>query len=516
MSGQTLILAGDCRTQDPLRPRAGAIGILDGKVACAGSRAEVAAVLPRARIVQTDGIIIPGFVDCHLHALWLGRRESRLDTDDAGSLTEVLARIRAAARSQPADAWLLGSGGFNETAFPEGRLPTLKELDDASGGRPLLLDRRAHDGLANSAALRAAGVYAASPDPEGGCIHRDGSGTPTGLLVERAAVDLVERAAPEPTVSVRAGWIRAAHERLLAAGITSVADPALTPADIAAYLELYGSGGLRVRTTAFPLGGDGIDPEDLEQQVLATGILTADPAWLRLGPVKIFLDGGGGLGTALRHDCWPGTASHGVQATRTQTLRDYVSWAAASGRGLAVHAVGPAAVDLALNVLAEPGIRWMSGQIHLIHAYLEQRPESMARAAALNVALASQPALHRAVAPMVRQRLGAQAAESIGRLARWQAAGVLVGGGSDAPGPRIEPLAGIEEAASDVGRTAALALFTRDSAQLLGSDAGILRPGAPADLVVLRIDPETAVLPESAGSETGNIAAVYSAGRLVG
>lgn len=513
----SLVVCGDVRPAAGTRT-AEAVCIVDGTVTAIGSIAEVTAAAPQGiRTVHHDGVIAPAFVDSHVHVMWLGRAAGRLRLDDCTSIPQVLDRIRAAASGLPRSSWLLGSAGFDETSLEERRLPTLAELDEAAGGRPMLLDRRGHDGLASSAALHCAGIRDDSPDPVGGHFGRDADGHLTGELVEHGAVAVVSAVVPAPTESQRRGWIRAGLDELVRVGVTCAADPALGIDELAAYRDLYASEDPPVRIVVFPHAPDGSDPEHFRKQVESVGIPEDPDARLSLGPVKLFVDGGGMLGTALRHDPWPGTDSCGVQSTSTDTLERYIAWAAQRRSGLALHTVGPAAVELVLDLLRRPvatGVlpSWAGTGTHLIHAYLEHRAEFAAQAAELGVGVAAQPALSGAAVPSIRNRLGEPAAATLGRLEDWLAHGVVVGGGSDAPGPELSPAAGMALAVGEIGAEAAWRLHTTGAAALLGRAGGCLVPGGPGDLVLLADDPLTA--PDDRMTEPDFVRGTVASGRF--
>lgn len=462
-----------------------AIGLAGGRVVRAGAETDVRAHMAPGSTRRRVEVLVPGFVDSHIHVLWMGRGANQLDVSGETSIADVLASIERHARSLPPGEWILGDAGFDENQLAEGRMPTVAELDSASAGHPLVLGRRAHDALANSAGLRLAGVTAQTPDPVGGHIERDAHGRPTGLLLERPAAALVESAVPPPDPDAAAGWIEDAQTVLRGEGITAVADPALTPAEIGHYVHAYRTGRLRLRTTVFPLATNEVTPEELEDAVAATGIYECDPSVLRVGPVKIFVDGAGALGNALRHSPWPGTTSVGIQTTPTSVIQAYADWAWRTGRGVGVHTVGSRAVEIALDCFerASGGAAWPTGRVHLIHAYLEQPAELMERARRLGVGAAVQPALNRAVAPEVRVRLGADV--DIVGAARWIASGVVCGGGSDGPGVEYDPLVFIAELESEIGRDRAVRFFTGDAAAIIGAPCGTLDVGGVADYVEL-------------------------------
>ena len=502
-----LIVTGDVITLDPSRPRVDAVAILDGRVVATGARDDVAAAVPAGTPVRAlAGTVVPGLIDSHVHMLWWGRERDRVSLAGARSIPEALERIGAFAAANPQREWLVGSADIDERDLAEGRFPTHAELDAATGGRPLLLDRRSHDGLASTSALRAAGIRASTPDPPGGVIQRDAEGEPTGFLVERPAVELVERAIPPVAQADRLRWLREIQPVFHAAGITTVVDPALSPGELDAYRELHARGELTMRTTVMPLGDGERSPETViggfgELEALRGGDV------LRLGPAKLFLDGGGSLGTALLDEDWPGTGGYrGNQTTSTAGLRAWAAWAARARIGLGVHCVGTAAIELALDAFAAADalapIRGLP--FTLIHAYLWPSPDQMRRTRELGVLVATQPPLQWAFGPGLASRFGATRVGQAHPIASWLRAGVTVGAGSDGPGVPLSPLFGIWQlqrraiaerdgpvgAHEAVDARTALELYTTGAAAIaVAPERGRLAPGAPADLVALGVDP---------------------------
>jgi hypothetical protein len=454
-------------------------------------------------------------IDSHVHMLWGGRDEERLDVSDARSLSELLARVCAYAREHDSLAWLAGSASLDAEDLSEGRFPTAAELDAATGGKPLFLSRRAHDAIVNAAALAAAGIDRDTPDPPGGVIEREANGSATGLLVERPGADLVERCLPPDTVEDRLRWLAAIQRRFLAAGITGVVDPALELDELLAYQAAEERGELIVRTTGMPLGDGEIPPAERAAAFEAAGVslswgARSGECW-RIGPWKLFLDGGGSLGTALLHEPWPGTEDYyGNQTTSTEGLHAYARWAAQTGAGLGVHAVGSAAIDLVLDAFVDAAsVRPLAGLgFTLIHAYLWPSASQMARVRDLDVLVATQSPLQWGFGPGLVRRFGEAAIGRAHPMRSWLASGAIIGGGSDGPagpgGPPVDPLwafwqmrtrsiadrgdpVGIEEA---IDAEQALALYTTGAAEVaLAPDRGRLAPGCAADLVALDVDP---------------------------
>jgi len=152
----TVVVTGEIITMDPRRPRVDAVGIVDGRVVATGSRDEAIAACPSATpVLELPGTIAPGFIDSHVHMLWGGRGTEEIDVSDAASVAELLLRVREFAATHPAGAWVRGFAGIDAESLAEGRFPTATELDEAAAGRPVFLDRRAHDGFAGTTALAA-------------------------------------------------------------------------------------------------------------------------------------------------------------------------------------------------------------------------------------------------------------------------------------------------------------------------------------------------------------------------
>ncbi|HWS32260.1 MAG TPA: amidohydrolase [Actinoplanes sp.] len=503
-----LVIIGQVITMDPARPRATAVAIADGLFVVVGSPQEArAAVPPGTPELTVTGTVLPGLVDSHVHLLWAGRRASRVSLTGATSIGEVQQRIREHAAERPGDGWLEADDDLDPSDLAEHRLPTAAELEAAAPGRGVLLDRRGHDALVNTTALHRAGITASTPDPPGGHIDRDDHGEPTGLLVEHPAVALVRAVIPPPSAADHRRWIEAGQRELLAHGITTAMDPAVSAPELAAYADAARDGALRLRMTVMPLGSETATFADLDRAAATCALETADPDLLVRGPTKLFLDGGGSLGTALLSSPWPGHPGyHGNQTLSREVVLAHCRDAARAGRGVGVHAVGDAAIDLVLDVLskvdAETPIAGLG--FHLIHAYLGPSAEAMRRTGELGVRVSAHPALQWDFGPGLADRLGEVRAAAANPLRSWLDAGVEVGGGSDGPGPPMAPLHGMWQARTrrvrgrrtplgpDQAITApeALHLFTSGAARLTGgSGTGRIRPGDPADLAFLNGDP---------------------------
>ncbi len=193
--------------------------------------------------------LVPGMIDAHGHVMALGFQLLGLDLSDTNSLDEAQRKIAAFSASNPAK-WIIG-GGWNQEKWHLGRFPTAAELDKVVGDRPVWLERvDGHAGWANSRAMAAAGVTAATRDPSGGRIERDPAGAPSGVFVDGAKA-LIEKAIPEPTPRDRNAAFLAAQDRLMQLGITATSDMGTSVPDWLTYRRMGDINLLKVRIMSY-------------------------------------------------------------------------------------------------------------------------------------------------------------------------------------------------------------------------------------------------------------------------
>lgn len=505
------IVSGDIITMNPEQPRVQAMGIKDGRIVCLGSRAEVKKTMSaHANEHRFDqGVVIPGLIDSHNHMLWTGMQRQSVDLSACRCIADLLETLRTYRQQNPDKEWVVSGAGWHIESLEEKRYPTRQELDSVVPDRPVYLPRVGHSASVNSLALKIAGINASTPDPAGGKIHRDDKGEPNGLLMELPAFNLVGDLLPPPSREDRIQALKDIQKAYHAAGITGVIEPGLFADDMSIYQELWRNGELSVRTVAMPQAQVDADPEVLMSSLKSWSMRTGfGDEWLKLGAIKVYLDGGASLNTALMREPYPDERCQcGIQVTHSHVFHRIVDFCAASGWSLGVHAVGGKAIDLALELFDQAhqthpidGLRFS-----LIHAYLWPTQANIETARRLGVGVATQAPMQYQFAPLLTRRFGPDLVGKATPLKAWLDGGIRVGGGSDSPIATYAPLTGIWHAVTryvdelgvalgtDEAITVeqALTMYTRDAAWLAFSEheRGMLKPGYLGDWVALAQDP---------------------------
>lgn len=291
--------------------------------------------------------VTPGFVDAHVHFLSGGFQLASVDLRDARTPAEFTARIAAFARTQPAGTWIVGGDWDHENWG--GDLPTRAWIDAATPDHPVWVNRLdGHMALANSHALRLAGVDAAATAPEGGEIVRDAAGAPTGIFKDEA-MGLVARAIPEPTPAQLDAALDRAQQHALALGVTQVHDMGSFGGwlDHAAYRRAHAANRLRMRVYSH------VPVHTWRRLADTVAVRGRGDDRLRWGGLKGFVDGSLGSTTAwfyAPYDDEP--TSTGLVVIDTTAFAAELDGADAAGLQIAVHAIGDRANDWILSVYA--------------------------------------------------------------------------------------------------------------------------------------------------------------------
>lgn len=486
-------------TGNPDQPEAEALAVdQDGRIL------EVYNVRPRGlpwpEIVLPGAFAVPGLHDAHLHVSGVGRLAEQVRLEGAASLDEALDRIREWAAAHP-EAQVIRGRGWDQTRWPGAAFPTAADLDGLDP-RPMALRRvDGHAVWVNRAMLRLAGIGPDTPDPEGGRIHRDAAGDPTGILVDNA-MDLLDAVLPEPTDAERERWLLAGLEILADAGLAAVHDMGEPPAVANIAERLAHEGRLPIRLFVYL---EGAHPGSLE----VLGLYPRHERFTVMG-VKFYADGAlGSRGAALLDDYSDEPGRRGLFVTEPDELARLVANVHRRGYQCAVHAIGDAGVRAALDAVRRAQAGDPSRRHRIEHAQVVH-PDDFAAFADLGVIASMQPTHCTSDMDWAEARLGPDRVRGAYAWRTMLDHGVPLACGSDAPVEHWNPLAGVYAAVTrqdadgdppggwlpDQRLTVdeALASFTAGAAFAVGreSDLGRLMPGMLCDLTVLDRDPRGA------------------------
>ncbi len=334
-------------TGDPRNPWADAIAVAGDRIAAVGASAAIRKSTPQgARVIDGQGkMLVPGFIDSHIHFVDGGFGLASVQLRDARTPEEFIARIKAFAATAPRGAWIT-AGDWDHEQWG-GELPRKEWIDSVTPNNPVWINRLdGHMRLANTLALRAAGVTRETAEVEGGTIVRDDRGEPTGVLKDNA-MSLVSRAEPSATDEMADRALDAAMTHVLARGVTSVHNMG-SWADLAVFERAHRDGRLRTRIyAAVPLASW----QRLRDTVAARG---RGDEWLRIGGLKAFVDGSLGSHTAAFLEPFTDAPTDsGLLVSTPDDLRRWTTGADAAGLHVLVHAIGDRAIRLQLDIFRD-------------------------------------------------------------------------------------------------------------------------------------------------------------------
>lgn len=486
-------------------PDAQALAVTGDRVAAVGTSREIADLCgPDTEIIHLQGrLVVPGFHDSHVHFAGGSLQLGRVNLKDAADEAEFGCRLREFDQKLEPGRWIIGGRWDHDRTFG-GALPTAAMVDRYVPTRPVFVGRYdGHMGLANSAALRVAGINGATPDPPGGKIVRDPrSRRPTGILQDRA-MEAVWRCIPAPdadevTSAMPDGLLEAARR-----GVTSIHDMLSdAPVSLEAYRRLAATGDLTVRAHLYwPIS-------QWQEAHAVAEELAARSDRLGLCGCKAFVDGSLGSGTAWFHEPYAGEPGNcGFAIVDREELQAKMSAADGAGLQLAVHAIGDRATAELLglweDVAETNGAR--DRRLRMEHAQHIRRRD-LPRFAACGALASMQPYHCIDDARWAEARIGRERCAEAYVFRSLLDAGVRLAFGSDWPVAPLDPLAGINAAVNRrpvdaPGATAwhpeqritvaeALRAYTSDAAYAVfrENELGTLEPGKLADLVVLSRD----------------------------
>jgi hypothetical protein len=493
-------------TVDPKFSTAEAAAIQDGRFIAVGSDAEVLKTRgPNTRIVDLHGqTVLPGFNDTHVHLTAGKDLENEVDLTHIRSIKDIQAAIAARVKVSKPGEPIVGTRGWWEYQLAEGRLPIRTDLDQVAPNNPVAIPGP-HYVIANSLALKLAGVTRDTPDPQGGQIYKDANGEPTGLLMDNAS-RVVRKFMPQPTEARKIAGMKRVLALVNSHGLTSAGDPSGSVEDAAMYRRLRDKGMLTVRLD-FAYNIDPAEPLDKAEAELRAlpkpgadgdGMFRAD----EIGETGL---DGAELTALLEHD-YPGKPGYrGLQKVPTEQFKQFAALVAKHGYRLRPHAVGDAAIDEALDAFdyanSQTPItdrRWM-----IDHAFL-LGPQHYARVKRLGLIVNSQYMHNYELGALILKAWKRPLADRSEPYRQWLQNGIMFAGGSDGPisyyaeplleiygevtrgtqwGGRLGPDQGIsrEDAIRSVTINGAYTTFEEKV-------KGSIEPGKYADFVVLSAD----------------------------
>jgi predicted amidohydrolase YtcJ len=336
-------------TVDKQHPAAEAVAVVADRIVAVGSNAEIDRWRgPQTKILDAAGkLLLPGFNDAHVHFVDGGAQLDQVQLSDATSEQEFANRIAAQVKKTGKGEWILG-GDWDETRWSPAELPTHSSIDSVSPDTPVFINR--HDGhmaLANSLAMKLAGVTAKTPDIPGGVIVRDADGNPTGIFKD-AAMQYIRKVIPPMTREQRIRAIKRAMDYAASVGVTSVQHMNPPYEDVAAYSELAERGELTTRIYAAPM-------ETGWEDFAKIGLRHAwGSSYLRLGAIKGYADGSLGSRTAYMFEGFTNDPkNHGILSGEMhpiEAMRDRLTKADAAGLQICTHAIGDQAISIVLDM----------------------------------------------------------------------------------------------------------------------------------------------------------------------
>jgi len=479
------------------------IAIRGDRIVAVGSSSEVRAYVgPETRVVELDGrSVIPGLADNHFHGIGGG---PGVDLSRTRSIADVVEAVAARAAEIRAGEVIRTNSDWHEGQLAEQTLPYRDDLDRATSDHAVVVVRGGHEYILNSAALARWSIDESTPAVSGGRIGRYEDGRLNGELVDRAKNFVVLPPVPERSEADMLAALAESHRTLNSRGLTSIRYPGSSPLQYSALQQLKETERLNIRVE-FLLRAPR-SPQSLAQIMNEWPAPGAGDAWLKIGGVKLGVDGGfeGGLMREPYEEPWgEGGAFSGLQTVPREPFVETVRALHASGWRVATHAVGDAAIDLVLDAYEVAnadaplqGLRWV-----IEHGFIP-RDDQFPRMRALGLSVAAQDHLYLA-APSLAEYWGEDRAAWTTPLRAYLDADIPVSLGTDSPVVPYDPWwvlhhfttretisAGVFGADQRVTRLEALRAATEGYAYLTFSEdeRGSLEVGKLADLAVTAMD----------------------------
>lgn len=442
-----ILVNGRVYTVDDSRPMVSAFAVKGGLVLFAGSDREVRALAgPRTRVIDAGaGTVIPGMVDAHAHLLGLGTSLRNVQLAGSKSYDEVIARVVARSRDMKPGEWIIGRG-WDQNLWPDKEFPTHEALSRALSANPVALTRvDGHALLANAMAMQAAGVTAATRDPDGGRIIRMPDNSPSGVFVDNAE-GLIGRAIPNATRAQTREAILAAVTEANKWGLVGIHDAGASRGTIDIYESLARDGRFNLRN--YVLISD--DSADISHYMSRgpRSALYDGRIWVR--SIKLYSDGAlGSRGAALLAPYSDDPGNTGLLVSAPAHIQRVATRALRNGFQLGVHAIGDRGNRVVLDAFdaALRAVPTADHRFRVEHAQVIS-PQDIPRFAALGVIPSMQASHQTSDMRWAEERVGRERVK--GAYAWWSLlnTGVIIPNGSDFPVEEVNPLISFHAAVS--------------------------------------------------------------------
>lgn len=505
-----IIFNANIHTMDPAKSTAEALAIYGQRIVAVGMTKEIKAMAgPGTRSIDAQGqLILPGFNDSHVHFLSGGFQLSSVDLRNADTPEEFAERIRRFAEKLPSGRWITGGDWDHErwaSASGNAPLPTKELIDRFTPNTPVFVSRLdGHMALANSVALKLAGVSKESTDPAGGLIVRDpNTGEPTGVLKD-AAMSYVWKVIPDSSFEEKLAAARAATAQAARLGVTSVQD-VTAGNDVGVYQTLLDRGELKTRIYA-------VAPLPTWDRLAKAGVrANFGSHMLRIGGLKGFSDGSLGSTTAFFYEPYQDAPSNkglaGDEMFPEGSMLTRVREADRVGLQVMIHAIGDRANDLILSIFEQ--VTRENGEhdrrFRIEHAQ-HLRREDIARFGRAKVIASMQPYHAIDDGRWAEKRIGKERAKTTYAFRSLLDAGATLAFGTDWTVAPLDPMLSVYAAVTrrtldgknpdgwvpeqKISVEEAVLAYTMGSAYAEFQDRvkGSITPGKLADLVMLSSD----------------------------
>ena len=482
-------------------PQPGAVAVRGGRILAVGDTAAVRRYVGGETQVLSarGGLIMPGFSDGHTHFINGGFQLASVDLRDAATPQEFIRRLKAYAQKLKPGEWITG-GDWDHTLWKGAPLPRREWIDSVTPNNPVFVDRLdGHEALANSAAIRAAGVTKDTPTPLGGEILRDPrTGEPIGIFKDQA-LGLIGKAVPEPGPEQRDSALARALAYAASLGVTATSHVSASWADLASYRRLEKAGRMTLRVALYL---DLSDWRAVADTIRRSGL---GDDWVKIGGLKGYVDGSAGSRTAYFFEPYADSAGYaGLMQYAEPDLRSWVGNGDSAGLQVTVHAIGDRAnaiiLDIYDSVARVHGAR--DRRFRVEHAQ-HLRPQDIPRFGRLGVIASMQPYHAIDDGRWVEGRIGPVRIKTTYAFRTLLGTGAKLGFGSDWTVAPLDPILGIYAAVTrrtldgknpngwvpeqKITLGEALRAYTEGNAYATFNEGkwGTLAPGYYADLVVV-------------------------------